>query len=142
MVTSSIYRTRSYTPTLQWGPVNGTRAGKRRDSYSRSLHCLSASHVHAYTVPSIVSLPRPRFHNESTMLFSWVLSTFLILLLFNNRTNINGTYMSLHILPQLHVHTLLDCSTRSLAVEQNDVPKCFYTIARGECHESCSSFRC
>ena len=30
-VMSSIYRTRSYIPTLQWGLVNGTIAGKTRN---------------------------------------------------------------------------------------------------------------
>ena len=48
-----------------------------------SLHCLSA-----YTCTPLFC---PHFHDESTMLFSWVLPIFLILLPFNNHTNINGT---------------------------------------------------
>ena len=42
-VTSSIYGNRSYESVVQWGLVNGTSAGKRRDLYLGSLHSLSVS---------------------------------------------------------------------------------------------------
>ena len=120
-VMSSIYGTRSYIPTLQWGLVNGTIGGKHCQLYPGSLHSLSTcTRIHA----SVISLFCSHFHHDAILLGAACSSNIAGAL----QPHYYQWYVYVSCYFGTHIHTFLDCSTQ--LIEQNVVPTC------GKSHQS------